>query len=354
MEQTTLYFRQGSSDKVYSASIEPAGDEFVVRFAYGRRGSTMSTGTKTNAPVAYADAKRIYDKLVSEKFAKGYTPGESGTPYQHTDRANAATGVLPMLLNPIDAEQAANLVADPAWAMQEKYDGRRMMIRRSDSGIEGINRKGLIVALPEPVAQSAGEIPGPFLLDGECMGGTLVVFDLLELHGSNYRAFDYRQRLFVLMQILPNHGPHLSSVETAFDTARKADLLGRLRAEQKEGVVFKRLASPYTPDRPASGGNALKLKFCETASFIVSGVNGKRSVSLGLMHGTALVPAGNVTIPANHDMPREGAVVEVRYLYAFAESDCIYQPVYLGEREDIEPGECIVAQLKYKPEAQAA
>jgi bifunctional non-homologous end joining protein LigD len=353
MEQITLYFRQGSSDKVYQASIEPAGDNFVVRFAYGRMGSTLQAGTKTNAPVAYADAKRIYDKLVSEKLAKGYTPGESGTPYQHTDRANAATGVLPMLLNPID-EQAANLVADPAWAMQEKYDGRRMMIRRTDSGIEGINRKGLIVALPEPVAQSAKEIPGPFLLDGECMGNTLVVFDLLELHGSNYRAFDYRQRLFVLMQILPNHRPHLRSIETAFDTAHKADLLGRLRADQKEGVVFKRLASPYTPDRPASGGDALKLKFCETASFIVSGINAKRSVNLSLMRGKTLVPAGNVTIPANQNIPREGAVVEVRYLYGFQESGCIYQPVYLGEREDIEPAECVVTQLKYKPEAQAA
>ena len=101
-------------------------------------------------------------------------------------------------------------------------------------------------------------------------------------------------------------------------------------------------------------GDWLKLKFCETASFIVSTVNGKRSVALSLVRGTQLVPAGNVTIPVNHDIPREGAVVEVRYLYAFAESGCVYQPVYLGERDDIEPGECVVAQLKFKPEAEAA
>lgn len=354
MERITLYFRQGSSDKVYQAILAPVDDMFVVRFAYGRRGNTMTTGTKTTAPVAYADAKRIYEKLVGEKLAKGYTPCESGTPYQHTDQASAATGILPMLLNPIDAEQAAKLVADPAWVMQEKHDGRRMLIRRTDTGIDGINRKGLVVSLSEPVAQAAGTIPGPFLLDGECIGETLVVFDLLELHGSDCRAFDYRRRLFVLTQILPDRGPHLRSIETAFDTAQKADLLARLRAEQKEGVVFKRLASPYTPDRPASGGDALKFKFCETATFIVSGINDKRSVSLGLMRGSQLVLAGNVTIPPNCEIPRQGAVVEVRYLYAFSESGCIYQPVYLGEREDIGPGECAVTQLKYKPEAQAA
>lgn len=194
----------------------------------------------------------------------------------------------------------------------------------------------------------------PFVLDGECVGNTLVVFDVLELHGSDCRARPYRDRLFGLMQIVPGHGPHLRSIETAFDTAHKAHLLPRLRAVKKEGVVFKRLTAPYTPDCPASGGNALKLKFCETASFIVSGINDKRSVSLSLMRGTQLVAAGNVTIPANHAIPREGAVVEVRYLYAFPESGCIYQPVYLGKRENIEPGECVEAQLKYKPEAQAA
>jgi len=46
-ESITLYFRQGNSDKVYQASIEPKGDRFIVTFAYGRRGSLLQTGTKT-------------------------------------------------------------------------------------------------------------------------------------------------------------------------------------------------------------------------------------------------------------------------------------------------------------------
>ena len=33
MEHITLYFRQGSSDKVYQASIESKGDGFIVAFA---------------------------------------------------------------------------------------------------------------------------------------------------------------------------------------------------------------------------------------------------------------------------------------------------------------------------------
>ena len=67
-QRTTLYYREGSSDKVYQASIEPSSEGFVVNIAYGRRGSTMSTGTKTQTPVDYETAKTIYDKLVREKM----------------------------------------------------------------------------------------------------------------------------------------------------------------------------------------------------------------------------------------------------------------------------------------------
>ena len=71
-ERVTLYYREGSSDKVYQAAIEPAGHLFVVNFAYGRRGSTLATGTKTSSPVVYEAAKNIFDKLVGEKKAMGF------------------------------------------------------------------------------------------------------------------------------------------------------------------------------------------------------------------------------------------------------------------------------------------
>ena len=80
MENTTLYFKQGSSDKVYQAAIEPKDGGYIVTFAYGRRGATLTTGTKTQSPVNYDEAKIICDKLIREKTAKGYTPGEDGTP----------------------------------------------------------------------------------------------------------------------------------------------------------------------------------------------------------------------------------------------------------------------------------
>jgi len=70
--QSTLCYRDGRSDKVYRAAIEARDGGYAVKFAYGRRGSTLATGTKTTSPVCYDAARLIYDNLVKEKMAKGY------------------------------------------------------------------------------------------------------------------------------------------------------------------------------------------------------------------------------------------------------------------------------------------
>jgi hypothetical protein len=144
--------------------------------------------------------------------------------------------------------------------------------------------------------------------------------------------------------------PHIELVETAFAPAQKAILCNRLKAERREGVVFKRLDAPYTPGRPASGGPQLKHKFCATLSAVVAKVNPQRSVEVRLLNGDGWVSAGNVTIPPNQQVPMVGAVVEVRYLYAMPGSGSLYQPVCLGVRTDVEAHECVASQLKFKGE----
>ena len=118
--------------------------------------------------------------------------------------------------------------------------------------------------------------------------------------------------------------------------------------------MLKLLTAPYTPGKTSGSSVALKYKFIESASFLVTLVHPtKRSVALGLYEGSEIVEAGHVTIPPNHEVPRPGSVVEVRYLYAFRQSGSVYQPLYLGEREDIDQAECTVSQLKYRHEPVA-
>src|ERR1700683_4588453 len=153
-DSTTLYYKSGSSDKVYQVSVEPSGPGFAVNFAYGRRGSTLQTGTKTASPIGYSEAKNIMLRLVNEKMAKGYTPGESGTPYQHSDKEERATGILPQLLNDMDKSDLVRLIEDDNWWAQEKFDGRRVLIRKDHNHITGINRQGLAIDLPAPIVEA--------------------------------------------------------------------------------------------------------------------------------------------------------------------------------------------------------
>ena len=349
-ESTTLYYRSGSSDKVYHAAVDERPGGYVVNFAYGRRGSTLQSGTKTHVPVSFDDAQKIYNKLVREKTAKGYTPGANGTPYSGTENAQRSTGILPQLLNPVDERQLEKLLNDADYWMQEKKDGRRVIIQAGDK-ITGINRKGLVIALPESIVNSAAKIGVPFILDGEAIGDTFHTFDLLELNGVNLRTRPFKERYTTLVALIGTGVDSIELVPVGRTAAEKHADFSRLKADKAEGVVFKNADAPYTPGRPASGGPQLKFKFVTTGTFIVAGVNaGKRSVGLEVFNAEGQRQyVGNVTVPPNHKMPKVGELAEIRYLYCFREG-CLFQPFYLGIRDDIDANACTVAQLKFKPE----
>jgi bifunctional non-homologous end joining protein LigD len=354
MESITLYYRDGRSDKVYQASIEPKQSGFVVNFAYGRRGSTMTTGTKTQSPVSFEEAQNIHSKLVREKLAKGYKPGENAAAYSNPE-SSRSTGIAPQLLNPVDEEQLDVLLDSPDHYLQQKHDGRRLLLQRSEEGIRGINRRRLVCGIPATIREAAKKIEGHWLIDGEAVGETLHAFDILELEGVDLRGATYFKRLAVLMNLLMGAQQNtIRWTDPWIDPFQKRRRFRELLNESAEGVVFKHKDAPYSSGRPVSGGSQLKYKFVETASVLVTMINAKRSVGLGFCDRPGTV--GNVTIPANHSVPEIGAVVEVRYLYAMPGSLALIQPVYLGERDDIDPGDCVSGQLKFRrnPELAAA
>jgi bifunctional non-homologous end joining protein LigD len=311
----------------------------------------LHTGTKTPLPVPFGKAKAVYDKLVASKMAKGYTPGEDGTPYAHTENEQRTTGILPQLLNAVDEAEAEKLLDDPAYWMQEKLDGRRVLLRKDEAGqVTGINRKGLTIGLPALILECARSLPGTFIIDGEAVGDKFFAFDCLSRNGVDWTNHAYRDRLKVLMEFVGTGV--ISCVPTAAGPGDKRDLFNFLRQGKKEGVVFKRTNSPYTPGRPNSGGPQLKFKFLATCSAIVApGRAGKRSVGLELLDGQKRVGVGNVTIPPRVPIPRAGSVVETKYLYAYP-GGSLYQPVFLGVRDDVDPTACTVSQLKFKASSE--
>ena len=347
----SLYYTSGSSDKEYHAQIEQSGSGYVVNFQYGRRGGALQDGTKTKAPVTLDKATAEFDKLIKEKMGKGYTMDTGGQLYQAvTDKE--FTGVLPQLLNEMEKARVPELIADKAWVAQEKQDGhRRMMDQESaDALVLSINRKGIRVGLPKETADAFVSLAkfSPWRLDGELVGNVFHVFDVLQWGGVDTTAKTVAERLKALDNIkafLVKDGL-ARVVYTAYTKAEKQALLEKMIAEKREGVVFKRLAAVYTPGRPASGGDQLKHKLVTTATFIViSHSAARRSVQLGLSDVNREL--GSVTIPPNMDVPDVGALVEIRYLYAYPDG-ALAQPNYQGVRTDLDAADCVESQLKFK------
>jgi bifunctional non-homologous end joining protein LigD len=348
----TLEFRKGSSDKVYRAALEASGEGFVVKYAYGRRGATLNTGTKTQCPVTVEEAVRIYDKLVRSKITKGYKPvtdvPSTGIGMTVTDREQRDTGLRPLLLNPITEHVAPAYLDDDLWCAQEKFDGRRMMLRKSRTEIVAANRNGLSIGFPSALVDQLTRVSGDFVIDGESVGEAFYAFDLLQDETGDMRQAPYRVRLAALEARFGWLGGNIVVAETVCG-AGKRRFLEQLRSAGKEGIVFKGLCATWAAGRPASGGTALKLKFWESCSCVVAKINARRSVGLAL--GGRSV--GNVTIPPNHDVPQIGQVVEIRYLYVTGPGGSLYQPVYLGRRDDVAVEECTLERQHIKYRAAA-
>jgi len=363
-ENVTLYYQNAAenSDKVYQAWLEPSGDGWVVRFAFGRRGSTLKPGQKTASPISYAGAKKVYDELVREKMGKGYRPGAdtgagassagSTAPYTapQAGETRKTTKILPMLLNPVESDNdVLRIMQDDSWVAQEKFDGKRGMLNKQGNVVTGYNRKGLEIGIPTPVSTAAGKIKGDFTLDGEFVGDVFHVFDVVEADGKSLESATLKERLKHLEKMVPTSGA-VQRVKTVEGLQDKFSMLDDLKRNKREGMVFKKITGTYRSGRAASlsASQAIKYKFWETASVIVKGQHGeKSSFEIQLYDNGKLIKVGTVTVAANQKMPPPGSVVEVRYLYAY-KGGSLVQATFLGLRDDIDPEECTTKQLKYK------
>jgi hypothetical protein len=74
IQQSTLYLKEGTSDKVYQTWVDrdETTQNCLVNYAFGRRGSKLREGRKTDIPVSQWTATKIYGDLVDSKLKKGY------------------------------------------------------------------------------------------------------------------------------------------------------------------------------------------------------------------------------------------------------------------------------------------
>jgi bifunctional non-homologous end joining protein LigD len=160
-ERAELFFQQGSSGKVYHLQLESNDERWTVQAQWGRRGSGLQSDVKVSA-AGYEKAKRVYDRILREKTGKGYKIAQA------TTDGNAAiavglpvkehSGHTPELLTPVEPE-ALRLEQDASWWFQQKFDGRRLAVQKSDGKYSGINQLGQIIPIDARLTESLDLVP---------------------------------------------------------------------------------------------------------------------------------------------------------------------------------------------------
>jgi bifunctional non-homologous end joining protein LigD len=216
------------------------------------------------------------------------------------------------------------------WAVEVKFDGMRLQLRRDGHAVCLRSRPGRDCSeeFPELAAIAGALGRRRVLLDGElvCLGAdgnpdfaslrrrlraladkarlnaerapaTFLAFDLLHLDGRSTRELPYERRRELLLDLAldapgwrtPRH--FIEQIDRVLAASREHGL---------EGVVAKRLGSPYLPG--TRNGAWVKHKHRRTESFLVSGwspAERRRPESLLLTRAGpdgSLEPAGSVPL----------------------------------------------------------
>lgn len=280
IRRVELFFQEGSSDKVYLATLVDEGDDkFSVLVEWGRRGATLNQGSKA-VKVPRAKAEQQLSKLIAEKTKKGYqeiteaiTPAAVAPPVGQGSASRVAstgrkrTGQAAQLLNSVDEGALERLFDDDGYLAQQKLDGARVLVHVHEELIV-TNRSGQHSSMPRALLEVLAEAPRGSVLDGELVStkGEAIywVFDLLQHGAHDLRGAPYLDRYQELDALIDQLRDPIRLVPTAVDAQDKRALYQKLAAARAEGIVFKRSDAPYTPGRPASGGAQLKYKFVKT------------------------------------------------------------------------------------------
>jgi bifunctional non-homologous end joining protein LigD len=214
------------------------------------------------------------------------------------------------------------------WAVEVKFDGMRLQLRRDGRAVCLRSRPGRNCSeeFPELAVIASALGRHRVLLDGElvCLGAdgrpdfaslrrrlrapgdrarrnaerapcTFLAFDLLHLDGRSTRELPYERRRELLLELALDGPGWRTPRHFVAETDR---VLAATREHGLEGVVVKRLGSPYLPG--ARNGAWLKHKHRRTESFLVSGwspAEHRRPESLLLARAGSdgsLEPAGSV------------------------------------------------------------
>jgi len=364
-----LFFQEGSSDKVYYATILEDAGTYTVKVEWGRRGSTLNQGNKA-VKVSLEAAQKTFDKLVREKTGKGYqpitdevqpaavAPPEGQGSGSKVTGKRAKVGYAAQLLNPIEDHELERFLKDDGYVAQQKLDGHRVIAHVNKGEILATNRSGQRTSVAADLLEGLGGLPHGTVVDGEVVphetGHVYWLFDVLRVAGREVTSLGYVERWELLDgELEPGLSGQVRVLPIASGHKKKRALHDRLQESKAEGVVFKDAKAPYQAGRPSSGGTQRKHKFIKSADVVLLS-NAGNAYQMAVYDGSKLVEVGKVFAGTTNDSRRaidkllgdgKRPVAEVKYLYA-TDDEQLFQPVFVRLRDDKPAKECLRSQLK--------
>jgi bifunctional non-homologous end joining protein LigD len=232
------------------------------------------------------------------------SPATEAQETRKTQQAPAPTRPGPAVLRPMMATLGSEeAIPDPdAWSYEMKWDGVRCIAVVRDGTVTLTSRNGIDTTPVYPELQDLGDLvhAGSAVLDGEIVAldrrgrpdfgllqtrmklthraeiaaarevtpVRLMLFDLLELDGTDLTGLEYRQRRELLERAVdPAEDGHVQVPPALDATLREA--VEASRQLGLEGIMAKRLTSDYQPG--ARSSSWVKIKHLRTQEVVVVG-----------------------------------------------------------------------------------
>lgn len=264
----------------------------------------------------------------------------------------------PMLASVQPAEVVEAAMTDHTFVGQLKYDGDRVIVEVRDGQVTLLNRAGQAKVSNVGTAHSTPFTAlgrGRWVFDGEVVGRTLVLFDML-LATDGTRTFveessGFTARydaLLAVTSVLDLDPASIVVAPVADDLAvegAKADLLATAVEGKREGIVLRHREGPYEPGRRST--YLVKHKLIKDADVVVTALHeSKQSASLSV-HDTDgdLVEVGAASTIGKGTVS-VGDVWVVTFLYVTDPAHPrMFQPRLVTCRTDKTAGECSIEQF---------
>ena len=371
IKEILLFAPSSGGGKEYKVVLtKEQSDTFAVDSYNGPAGNLRSH-TAQGTGLTREEAEKVYLKTFEKKL-KGSGSSVYTVTYQH-DLENSGSGASPtvtmdpktirdvvspfmaQLLTPLDTDgELRQKLLTGLYVAQVKADGDRVMCEAKGGVVTFFNRKGQVrVDSRSNIAQAIAALQEDFFIDGEIVADQYYLFDLLRYRDQDLTSMPYEQRFSLLKKLLQHAEANLRHIKTVLPSAgfeAQWALFQDIKTKGEEGIVLHLASGSH---QPGKGDQHFKFKLTERSTCIVRAINRQRSVGLAMLDDKGNhVDVGNVTIPANHEIPAVDDLVEVEYLYKYAQGSLV-QPIYLGKRLDIDMHECTLAQVRrYKLQGQ--